>query len=475
MTPARVAFKTFFQCRPLWLWHTFGAAICIGALSKLFESSDDNGGGIFSIVVVPLWSGVVAASVFRDILSRPFSFGIPRHVPVWRRTLFTVGGVVAAFCALIVLLAPVGALGAKAVLVWDTFFLCLAVFMSGVLLTSSTPNTGFLPAMVTLLMVVSLNEGAAAHVRHSVERVLFASPVATTVTCAGVLIAAWKTLGSRGRARKVCGEAFFPLHDAWNSGRQAAYSTERKMKQMRRSPGALMKSLERFFLARMESHAGHATRRSLWGTLYMQIGKAAPARALNLFLLALLLAAASVALGFYHPKRLDPGISGANLALFLVCVLTAEYRINPHAALMLNVSRKNRFRSLLFSALAQWVIAAIVAAALTVVSITAGRFLGEVTVGGGTFTFIPIAPKAFFVFAPMLPFFFLGQVVFPKHHVIAMLVITIVGTIVFFSNAHNLLALPALGTFLLQVVCWLPFVAFIRHYCFYWDLKLDGQ
>jgi hypothetical protein len=372
-------------------------------------------------------------------------------------------------------LAPASALGVKAVLVWEAFTLCMAVFMAGVLLTSSTPNTGFLPAMVTLLMIVALNEGAAAHIRVSIERALFASPVVTTVTCAAVLIAAWKTLGSRGQARKICGEAFFPLHDSWNSDRQAAYNTKRKMKMLSKSPGVLMKSLERFFLARMVAHAGHATRRSLWGTLYMQIGKAAPARASNLFLPVLLLAAASVALGFYHPERLDPGISGANLALFLICVLTAEYRINPHAALMLNVSRKTRFRSLLFSALAQWLMAAIVAAALTVVSIVAGRFLGEVTFGGGTYTFIPIAPKAFFIFAPMLPFFFLGQVVFPKHHVIAMVVIVIIGTIVFFSNAHALLALPALGIVLLQVVCWLPFLAFIRHYCFYWDLKLDGQ
>jgi hypothetical protein len=219
----------------------------------------------------------------------------------------------------------------------------------------------------------------------------------------------------------------------------------------------------------------HPTLRSFYGTLYVQLGNAAPARFSNFLALGLLMTAVAIILGFYNPERAGAEISGANLVMFLVCVVNSEYRINPHATLLLNIGRRDRYRSLMFSALSQTLVVAVVAAVLTAISIAAARFLGEVTLYGSTYTYYPVSPKAFLVFAPMLPFLFLSQLVFPKQHIIVVIFIASVSTLGFMTVGYKLLAESWLSLLLMQVVCWLPFVVVARHQSYSLDLKLTGK
>jgi hypothetical protein len=474
MTATRACLRTFVQCRPLWLWHLWGALICLPALLHPLFRPQYRDGAIFSILLVPLWCGLLAASVFKDFLSKPFSFGMPGQQAIWRRTVSAIGLGVSAACALVFLISQTGPAWGLAVSVWQAFLLCMAAYALGVLLTVATPNTSFWPAIITLLLVVSLDVDVSAGLRVSVQKVLLASPLVTTAACAIVLMFAWRVLGARSLARKVSDEAFLPLHSIWSGNRQAVYSAQRRLGRMGRAPGAVMKSMENFFLSRMRSRGGHPLRTTLWGTLYILAGRAAPAKASYLILGAVGLAVLTVVLGFYHPENFPPGVSLANMVLFLVCVLNADYRINPYSSLLLNTSRKNRFTSLMLAGLVQLTVVVVISGVLVLISHAAGAFLDEVTVGGGTGTYDPIIPKSFFFFAPMLPFIFLSQILFPKQTVLPIILISIVAVIVFASAAQQLLDMFPLGVVLLQVVCWLPFVTFVRHYCYHWDLKLDG-
>lgn len=471
MTPARATLGTLVQCRPMWFWHVCGAVVTVAILF----SASSRLGATFSIMLIPLWTGVISASMYKDFLTKPFSFCTPRHAVVWRRTLFAIAFVVAGLCGVISLLIPAASPGAAAVTAWQTFTLGVALFMAAALLSLVTANVSFLPTLMTGLLIISFNDDIGEVVRVSIEGALLASPLLTTVACVAIASAAWRHLGSRGRAREMSGAAFLGLHSSFNGERTAAYNAERKMQLMRRSPGRIMQVLERFFIARMRSLPGHATLRSLWGGLYVQTGKSAPATASNFIALSLLIIALSLLLGYYHPRRLEPGTSSANLILFLLVSINAEYRINPFAGLLLTVSRKNRFWSLMFSGVAQWLVVAVFAALLTAMSIAAGAFLDEFTVRGATYTYTPVHPKAFLVFAPLMPFYFLSQVAFPRRHVIALMVIASVGIIVFFGGGHELLHASWPGLLLLQAASWLPFVAFICHYCYSRDLSLNGH
>jgi hypothetical protein len=186
----------------------------------------------------------------------------------------------------------------------------------------------------------------------------------------------------------------------------------------------------------------------------------------------LLLTTLAILLAFYNPGREGVEIAGANLVLFLLCVVNAEYRLNPYATLMLNIGRRDRFRSLLFSALSQWLVVATVAAVLTAVSIATGHFINEVTLYGITHTYDPISPRAFLVFAPMLPFLFLSQMIFPKQHIIVVVFIASIATVGFMLAGYRLLDAPWSSLLLMQAVCWLPFVVVARYRCYSQDLKL---
>jgi len=475
MTPVRAALLTLVQCRPLWIWHVWGLAVCIPPIALPLGSPAYREGALTGLLLIPLWSGLMSASLSRDFLSKPFAFVLPRHPAVWRRILMSIGVVVAALCSLVFLFVQTGTAGELAVLSWQAFLVYLAVFMAGTLLITASPNPSFVPGVLMLLAFVILGESYGAHFRVAVQQALLASPLVTTVTCAFIVTAGWIRLGSRSFARKLCDEAFLPLHRMWSGNTQAVYSAERKITRLRKTPGVLMRSAERFFLARIRALSDHPTARALWGTLYILSGKAAPAKVSNLIMALVGLMALAVVFGFYHPKRFPEDIAGANLVLLVICAINAEYRINPHAALLLNISRKIRFRSLVFAALAQTLVVVVVAAVVTAVTIAAGRFLHEVTFLGGTWTYHAIAPKAFFFFSPMLPFFFICQALFPKNSVIPITFVAIVGVIIFAANVQRLLAMGPMSIALVQAVCWLPFVAFIRHYCYSWDHKLDGQ
>jgi len=427
------------------------------------------------MLIVPLWSGVMSASVCRDFLSKPFSVGLPRHAPVWRRALFAIGLIVAGVCSLVFLLTHSGTPVVFAVSVCLSMLLYLAVFMLGVLLIIEISNSGFLPGAATVLVFILYSDSFGDRFRASAEQALLANPLVVIVISAFIVAGAWKALSSPNLARRLCGEPFLPVHSMWSGDKQVNYKAERRLKQLRKTPGTIMSGLEGFFLARMKAFPGRTTTRSLWGSLYILAGKATPARSLNVIAPALGLTLLTVALGFYHPERFPAGVSGANLIMFLLCVVNAEYRVNPYAALMLNISRKNRFRSLMFAALVQTAIVLTVAAFAILVSVTAGRFLHETTFLGQTLTYDPIIPRSILFLLPLLPFYFVCQLLFTKHPIIPITVVSILGVVIVVANFQGLLDMPLGGILLLQLVSWLPFVALVRQYCFFWDLKLDGR
>jgi len=475
MTRAQATLKSMVQCRSLWLWHLFGLCICTPAVLGPLSGEEYGGGAILSLLVVPLWSGVMSPSLAKDFRTKPFSFCVPVHQLVWRRALLTIGLVVAGLCSLYFLLLQAGETSLVVVRVWQAFWILMAVYMAGVLAITTSSNASFVPALISLLLVISLNDRFGEHIRIPVEQTLLANPAVTTILCFIVIIQVWVKLGSRNLARKYSGRPFMPLHSIWSSNKQAIYNAERKVRLLRKTPGAVMNAVEGFFLARMRAVSGHFTQQTLWGAAYVLIGRAAPARASNLVFGALALVVLTVGLGFMHPTRFLPGVSVANLVLYLVFAITAEYRINPHGALMLNISRKNRLRSLMWAGVVQLIASTVVCAFLISVSHAVVPLFDEVTFLGHILTYDPVIPRSLFLLMPMLPIFFICQILFPRNTVIPITVISVVAVTIFSTQAAYLLSLSSTQIVLLQLVGWLPFVVIVRHYCLFWDLSLDER
>jgi hypothetical protein len=475
MTRTQATLKTLVQCRAMWFWHFCSICLAFAVYLRPFIVSDTREATVFTMLVFSLWIGVMAASVFKDFMSRPFSFVVPSHQLVWRRVLFAIGLAIALVSAFVFVLVETDANVFWLTPAWQVFLLSLACFQAGILLVNASSNMSFLPGVVTLVLVIAFDQDVSGPLRVNVGRFLLSNAAAIIPICLGVIAFAWKSLGTRSLGRRLCGNAFLPLHSIWSGSRQAAYIAERKFKRLRTSPGKLAVAVERFFLARIRSSTDHSVRATLWGTLYAMMGRAAPVRASNLLTLGFIFTVITVLLGFYRTQSMPAYVSGANLMLFVLCAVSAEYSVNPFSSLILNVSRKNRFRSLLLASAVQLCVVTLASTLLILISIGAGSFLHEITFRGATITYAPIIPKSFFYFAAMLPFLFVGQILFPKNSVIFITFISIVAITAFVGNADRFLGLSVLGIAGFHLVFWLPFVLLVRHYCLSRDLKLGGQ
>jgi hypothetical protein len=475
MTPARANLLSMVQCRSLWIWHVWGLLVCLPPIILPLARPDFRPGAMVGMMIVPLWSGLMSASVCRDFLSRPFTFGMPRHAAVWRRTLVTVGVSVAGLCTLVFSLTHVGASGALLTSVPQALLLYLAIFFVGVLTITVASSPGALPALLTLFILIVFSDSYGTTIRSGGERAVLENPLATVLIAAAIVAGSWRMLGSRGISRMLCGKPFLAVHSMWSGNQQAIYKNALKLKRLRQSPGAVMQSLEDYFLSRMRSRPVRPTARALWGTLYMLAGRLAPARWSGLVVVAVALSALTVGLGFYHPARLPDGISAANLMMFLICAVNAEFRFNPHAALLLNISRPNRFASLIFAALVQTALVLAASAVATLLSVAAGRYLDEVTIHGYTFTYDPIVWSAILLFLPVLPFYYVCQLLFPKQSIIPVSILSAIAVVAAFANFERFLTVSPLAILIVQLACWLPFVYVVHQHCYSWDLKLEGQ
>jgi MFS family permease len=185
MTPAQATLKTIVQCRPLWFWHVIGGALCLVALIRPMAFPAEREGAVIGVLVVPLWIGMICASLWRDVLDKPSSFLLPRHQLVWRRSLFTIALVVAAACTLVTLFAPAQTPAAIAGRAWQILTLGIALFMAIVVVTRLFSNTSVMPGLVTVLFFNSLDDGIATQLNASVERALLANALVTTVVQRG--------------------------------------------------------------------------------------------------------------------------------------------------------------------------------------------------------------------------------------------------------------------------------------------------
>ena len=475
MTPGRVTAKTLLQCRSLWLWHFFGLTVCLPPVLLPLFNPDFRPGALLGLMIPPVWGGVMAASLAKDFFSKPFSFCLPAHHAAWRRTLFIIGLVVSGLSAIVFLLIQTGDPTVVVVRVWQVFWLSFLLYSAAVFGITASSNASAVPALITLMVIFSFNETLGARVRGPFEELMLSNPVLGTVVCVSLLVFIWRRVGSRNRLRGLAGEPFLPLYGVWSDERRTVFASEKKMRSLRKTPGTLMNAADRFFLARMSEDSGGFTRRALWGTMYVLAGRAAPAKVRYAVLGTLGLVLLTLLLGFYHPRRFPDGVSVANLSLYLIMAISSDYRINPHASLMLNISRRNRFRSLMLAGFAQLAATAVVCGFLILVSRAAGMYLGEVDFLGRTMTFDPVIPRAFFLFAPMLPVFFVCQLLFRRYVMFPVMIVSMVSVIVFAAHAEALLALSAVELAALQVASWLPFVYLVRHYCYSLDIRLNGR
>ncbi len=472
MKPVAANLKTLYQCPALWLLHLIGGYICIHLIVRPLLHPQIGGGFFSGYVAVTLWSGMIAASLAKDILVKPFSFCLPGHSRVARKVLLLIGAVVSAVCALTFLTYPADTVMEILSAIWSAFALGLVVYMIGALLFV-VQNHGGVVWAILITLVAFMDHDAFLSVRVAIERTTVERPLEISLLAGLALVITWKKLQGRRLARKLCGANYFPPHAFWSTIRTERFQNAEKVKRLKIKPGRLMKASESYFLPRLTKHPRGTANWFPWGFFYNIVGAALHARRANFLLLVTVILLGTAILGYVGPTRIFPDISLANFILFAGSVVIGTFfKIHPFTTMLLPVSRREKFRHIVLTGLAGGVAALIIGVLIIAVSIFVDHFIHEVSLFGKTLTYMPLIPKTLFYFLLILPVLLVSKMLFPKHYGLVDGIVVGVAVGVFEGAHAAILKATPVEITLLLLASWLPFVGISFHCCFSKDLVL---
>jgi len=467
--------KTWYQCKPLWLWHLLGAVIYIPTIVRAVDRADEGLGFSFGILLVTFWLGTITAFLAKDIQIRPFTFCLPGHGAVSRRVTFTVGVGASAICSLVFLVYPTATAGETLAAMWSALTLGVIAYFAALFVTRALTRASLLPTMIALLLTFSFHDEVTVNLRVAAERTALGLPVETGLLAALVVMVAWRMMGSRRLARKNCGESYLPPYCGLNVSRLMAYERETGKNRFKRMPHRFMEFLGRFFISRMGKSPRRTSRTLIWGTLYHAAGNSAPVTLTNFLLLFLAFLVLTVVLGYHNPPRFPPGVSVVNLLVFGLYAGIGQQQINTLTGFLLPVSRRNRFMSLLYAAFAYTFSAAVLGVLIMAASGVVDRFAHEVVFAGRSFTYSPVILDSLLFFPSMLPLCYAVQILFPKYYIVPLVIIASAYAPAYIIAIEEFGQMSALGVAVFHAICWLPFVLLAHHSCYSSDLILKGK
>lgn len=467
--------KTYVQCPGIWIWHIVGVIFSVAAIVIPLRHPVAGGGYFGGFVMITMWIGLIASSMYKGIMTKPLSFCLPGHRAVSTRVLFSTGAAASALFALTFLAYP-GISAAETLLALGSAFAAgMAFFAFGVLALMALSNTGVLWISLFATGVIAFDH-LLADFRIAVERAVIGRPLESIVVSALFVFAAWRTFRSRRLARKMCGANFLGAYSLWNSATVASFERRNRVEKLRRKPNVLTGVLEHFFIARMNHRTPLSGSRYIWGTLYTIAGHSFPVTVTNILLPAFVLALATIILGYADPSSVEPSITKANMVLFApVMVMGASLRLDLFSTLLLPAGRKERLGGFFAVGIASAAAALILGYAISGFSLAVDHLAHEVTLRGETYTYIPITPKAFFLFFPALPVLLAAHFIFPRYYFVPAIIVSVFTFIIFMNTVEGFLTMAPAGIAIVNLVFWLPYVAIARHYCYFWDLASKSR
>lgn len=457
MGTLNVNLKHLYQRRGLWLVYAFLGPIPCLCIAAVLDRPGVGKGKFGGFVLLSFISGLLAAMLALEVVTKPFSFCLPDHRKTLRQFLFVVGVTVSFLGSLVLVLYP-GLRPEQLLLVicaacsMGLIFYWLAVaFALGI--RSSCVFVGFLPLVILA--------GAFFDLHIIIERAVVANPFA--VILSGVLssVVAWLLLGNADLARRYCAVPWMGFFDAWNRDRIQRYQQARtavKWEKLKTHPNPWV---ERYFLGRMQKCEYLSQGRHVWGGLYAALGPTIPQWKENpssafgaLFTICLVVGF----LGYTGP-------AGSSFIFVMPGLMLAGMRLPAYSSMLVSGGRKERFVTTITLVATIAVLTTVLVSIVAALSLPLAAVMPDVTLRGTTFAFHAMNTRLFFFPLLMMPIVFALQSIFFRKPVLIMLPIMML----FFGA---IFAQKQLGGLLnpVHIVCalifsWVVFLTVLRHTC----------
>lgn len=465
MKRAAASLMPLVTCPSFAIWHLIGAVICIPALLYVGTSADVEIGGYVATFLLPVWSAIVLTSLQKDLLHKPFSFTLPGHRSLLRRTSFLVGIVVSIVAALPVLTFP-GLDGPSLLLaVWSAFCFGLTIYLVivGMQMFLDAAGTSLALCMVACGVLIEFT-GARVLVQ---ETALFA-PSWNTGVLAVVAVILWRLLGSAELARRTCGGRFLSLQMAWRRSAGERFWLSKRRKSWSKGRGSLRRWLLEMLFARISRRPSLSIQRHLAAAQYELVGYLVPVRPWTIPINALCILVV-LAVGGYAP--LSANDAPVTNALYVVsCVVGMQLAIPMFNTMLFPVGRREKFLSSIAFAICGGLVVLATSLLIFVVLAGLGRLAPSFSLGGKAFQFRPADLAPALVPLVHLPLSMILKITCKKWLLIPEILLIMSAAVVIFKASAALADLPLYVIFTCLSVSWAMLVAVLYHYSLHRDL-----
>ncbi|MFA5292448.1 MAG: hypothetical protein WC496_05370 [Phycisphaerae bacterium] len=390
-----------------------------------------------------------------DVLTKPFSYCLPRHNSIPRKFLFSIGIVISFLWSVVFLLYPAENFTRVISICISAFFICTIFYWFGAWFVFRFRSWG----NIVGLFVLVIYGGSLLGIDILIRRIVMQN--ALLVIVSGILanVAAFIYWGRAGIARRYCGRIWMGAFDAWDKEKLLKYKQTILAEKGDKAHIFVLPKVEKFFINRI-SQSGENLSRYIWGGLYKSFAVMLSCRNDWIRFIVVLL---PILLVFGYMQQ------GGNIIFLMPAFAAVSLSLHTHSTLLISGGRRERFWTALILGTAA---ALLITAFVTFVALITSwlePIMPVLTLKGQQFGFKMLNVNFFFLPLFMIPVALTVGLIFYGKPMIAMIIMMAVFQSVFIfliikPGKNQFMPGPTLIIIIL-LCSWAVFVSVLRYIC----------
>jgi len=452
MTILQANFKHLYQRRIFWL-----KLLLFGFLTFLIIIMIAKGrAACFPILIIWMFVfGAAAAAMQIDVLTKPFSYCLPRHSEIPRKFLFCAGLAASFLLSIIFLRYPAPDFAGRILTCVSVFSVGIIFYWFGAWIVFRFPSWTYSMAFLAWAFVVGPILNVHIILAHIITHNHFA------VIASGVLVSLWAWIhwGREGLARQYCGKMWMGTFDMWDREKLHKYQEVRLAENKK---DLVSPKIETFFISRI-SDAGENLSRYIWGGLYKSMAVMLSCRScrnswigvlIGILLMLLFLGYISV---------------GGNIIFILPVFTILQASLHVHSPLLISGGRRERFWTALALGTAATLLITAFLILMVLVTLCLEQIMPALTLNGRNFNFKAFDISLSFIPLFMIPVAFTLGLIFHKNSMMKIITMMILFQLIFIflviKPANKRIVFSGAQIIALLLCGWAIFVSVLRYIC----------
>jgi len=369
--------KHFYQWRGVWFWYVI--ILCQTPMIILpILSKTKNYDRLLGHLIVSFLTGILAAGLQKNVLSKPFSFCLPGYRHIVRPFIFRIGVIVNLLLGCVFFGYPGFDFPYVLLVVLAGGFFGMVVYFYGVyggFVKIPAASVGILGLIIPLTILFKWDM--------ILQNIIIHHPIVIIIVSTLVCIWVWRLLDRDILARKYCGKLVMGVLDSWNQKKISKYKMAQLAEKEQKKPNSTPKissGVESFFISRINRAETNSLPRYIWGSFYRSFGIAISQQRQNL-LWILIIILPILCFFCYIPGE------GVNIIFIIPGIMVLYMSLWVYSSLLTAGGRKQRFWSALTLAVVTGIFICVALVLLTLATHLLEGIMPPLIVKGHEFTF----------------------------------------------------------------------------------------